>query len=390
MSTSRQSGDATRREVAVVSEGPAEAAQVSRRNVLRFGAAGAAAFGLGAGRLLVQPALTQRGYLSGNGALGAASMAWADTLYTEVFPTSPLIISPFQDALPIPKALRPVAKSVYSSWKNPPGPGLNQQNGNEKGIGNETHQLWPSKIPAALGGPYPDPIVYKIDLLVRQHAFTSSQVLPIDAKGQPTASFDSTGRTYAAGAQRSLPLSTIYGFNGVFPGPRINAEYGKPVLVRFENHLDENPLGLDRQDFGSPDWTFLTHLHNGHTAPESDGNPHYSTVAGPGAEGYAPGDFVDNLYLNFPAGNDDREKQSFFWFHDHTADFTGANVYKGMVGLYPIYDPKNNLDAGDETQGLRLPGVRTNHPDGSFDVDFDIPLAIFDVGLDDGVTNHLD
>jgi hypothetical protein len=31
----------------------------------------------------------------------------------------------------------------------------------------------------------------------------------------------------------------------------INAEYGKPVLVRFENHLDENPLNLDRQDFGT-------------------------------------------------------------------------------------------------------------------------------------------
>ncbi len=71
-------------------------------------------------------------------------------------------------------------------------------------------------------------------------------------------------------------------------------------------------------------------------------------------------------------------------------DHTGANVYKGMVGLYPIYDPENNLDAGDETQGLRLPGVRTNHADGTFDVDYDIPLAIFDMRLDDGVTNHKD
>jgi hypothetical protein len=56
-------------------------------------------------------------------------------------------------------------------------------------------------------------------------------------------------------------------------------------------------------------------------------------------------------------------------------DFTGADVYKGKVGLYPIYDPKNNLDAGDETQGLRLPRVRTNNGDGSFDVAFDIPLV---------------
>ena len=65
----------------------------------------------------------------------------------------------------------------------------------------------------------------------------------------------------------------------------INAEYGKPALVRFENHLDENPLDLDRQDFGAPDCSFLTHLHNGHTAPESDGNPHYSMRYGPQAHG---------------------------------------------------------------------------------------------------------
>ncbi len=169
-------------------------------------------------------------------------------------------------------------------------------------------------------------------------------------------SFDQSGKAVPAGTQRTLPLSTIYGFNGTFPGPRINAEYGKPVLVRFENHLDENPLDLDRQDFGSPDWSFLTHLHNGHTAPESDGNPHYTMQYGPVGHGYPPGTLVDNLYLNWPAGGDDREKQSFFWFHDHRMDHTGSNVYKGMVGLYPIYDPKDGMDMGDERQGLRLPG----------------------------------
>jgi FtsP/CotA-like multicopper oxidase with cupredoxin domain len=61
-----------------------------------------------------------------------------------------------------------------------------------------------------------------------------------------------------------------------------------------------------------------------------------------------------------------------------------------MVGLYPIYDPKNGLDMGDERRGLRLPGVRTNHADGSFDVDYDIPLAFYDCLLDDGVTEHHD
>ena len=111
---------------------------------------------------------------------------------------------------------------------------------------------------------------------------------------------------------------------------------------------------------------------------------------GPKSHGYQPEMWVDNLYLNWPAGGQDCEKQSFFWFHDHRMDHTGSNVYKGMVGLYPIYDPKNGMDMGDETQGLRLPGVRTNNADGSFDVEYDIPLAFYDCRLDDGVTIHQD
>jgi FtsP/CotA-like multicopper oxidase with cupredoxin domain len=194
---------------------------------------------------------------------------------------------------------------------------------------------------------------------------------------------------------RPLPQSTIYGFNGTFPGPRINAEYGQPALVRFENHLDVSN-GFDRQDFGAPNHSFLTHLHNGHTAPESDGQPHYAFHRfGPFGRfeheaAFEPGEWVDQLYLGYPAGGDDREKQSFFWFHDHVHGHTGANVYKGMVGLMPIYDPK--IDRGDETDlnGLRLPGLRTDHPDGSFDVEYDIPMALYDCSLDDGVTPHKD
>ncbi|NMM25546.1 MAG: multicopper oxidase domain-containing protein, partial [Phycicoccus sp.] len=297
----------------------------------------------------------------------------------------PLILSPFTDSLPIPKALAPVPKSEYSSWAKPPGYGQGQQNS----MGNERHQICPSDIGC------PDPLVYKLDEVVATHAFTTSQVLPIDSNGRPAVSFDASGTTFAAGTKRTLPLSTIYGFNGTFPGPMINNEYGRPALVRFVNRLDENPQNLDRQDFGAPDYSALVHLHNAHTAPESDGNPHYSMRYGPQNHGFRPGQWVDQMYLNWPAGNDDREKQSFFWFHDHRMDHTGANVYKGLVGLFPIYDPKplgslGGTDMGDERQGLRLPGVRTDNPDGSFDVKYDVPLAFFDARLDDGVTTHQD
>lgn len=352
----------------------------ARRNLLKMGAAGTAAVALGTAGSILVPNLRRRGLLSADGVFDAAAIAWADSIYAEVFPTSPLIMTPFNDELVVPKALRPTPKSEFESWASPPGKGYGQQDCTGGGM----HQIWPSRIG------YPDPIVYKIELKVDEHRFTSSQVLPIDSFGRPTVSFDRNGGTYAPGTVRSLPASTIWGFNGTFPGPRINAQYGKPVLVRFVNKLHENEKNLDSADFGAPDRSFLTHLHNGHTAPESDGNPHYTMKYGPKSHGYATGMWCDNLYLNWPAGGDDNEKQTFFWFHDHRMDHTGSNVYKGMVGLYPIYDPKNNLDNGDERTGYRLPGRRTDNADGSFDVDYDVPLAFYDCRLDDGVTSHHD
>ncbi|MBI2917353.1 MAG: multicopper oxidase domain-containing protein [Chloroflexi bacterium] len=335
--------------------------QLTRREFLKYGAVGVGGLLLpvAAGRL-IETALHPTG-------------ASAGSAYIEKYPTSPLILDPFNEPLPIPQALAPVPRSVFSAWSSPPGPGVGQQD-SDGGM----HQIWTSQLGL------PDPIVYQVKLQVAAHRFTSSKVLPIDRNGRPAVSWDERRNRFQAGTERDLPPSTIYGFNGTFPGPMINAEYGRPVLVRFENHLDENPLNLDRQDFGSPDWGSLTHQHNGHTAAESDGNPFYKTP------GYYPGQWSDNLYLGYPAGGDDRQKQSFLWYHDHFMDHTSANVYKGMVGLYPLYDPAGDMDMGDESRGLRLPGARTNNPDGSFDVEYDIPLAFYDVALDDGVTPHKD
>ncbi|HEY8377094.1 MAG TPA: multicopper oxidase domain-containing protein, partial [Nannocystis sp.] len=221
-----------------------------------------------------------------------------------------------------------------------------------------THQLWTTPQPGQFVPPgfepLPDPIIYRIEVKMGRHSFSSSPVR--DARTNQI--------------KPGLPDSTIFGFNGHFPGPLIVAEYGKPVLVRFENHLDVVPPGLDPGDFGDPERRFLTHLHNGHTAAESDGNPHHKH------EAYKPGEWVDNLYLNWPPDGDDREKQSFLWFHDHVMDHTSENVYKGLVGIYVLYDP--GFDDGDEINSeLRLP-----------DRAFDIPLVCTDIALDDGVTPH--
>jgi FtsP/CotA-like multicopper oxidase with cupredoxin domain len=337
----------------------------------------------------------------------------------EAFPASPLILEPFTQDLPVPKTMAPVAdpstmrvrkkNGVLGDFLQPPGPGTGDQDSygdrfNGPGIPQAgTHQLWPTPtgpigVSAAgltaterAGLSLPSPIIYHLKLKVGTHSFTTSKVLPIDKNGNPTV-----GPGGQAGPTK-LPESTIYGFSqrddssgeykAAFPGALVNVEYGHPVLIRFENELDQNPDNLSRNDFGAPDWAFLTHLHNGHTAPESDGQPNHMCL---NDGGYIPGDWCDNLYLNYPAGGDPNEKQSFLWFHDHRMHHTGANVYKGMVGLMPHYDPV--LDSGDETnlKQLRLPGRRVNNSNGTFDVKYDIPLALYDCALDDGITQHMD
>ena len=281
----------------------------------------------------------------------------------EVFPTSPFILNPFADdnPLPVPVPLKPETLS-------PPCGFLAGQQASDTAV-SSTHSVKPADIP----GLDPTPETYHITLKIATHYLTNSKVQPIDKFGNQVT--PPPGAQFVNGR---LPASSIRGFNGIFPGPMIYGRYGKPVLVRFENRLDDGTIeehGL----FGSPGRDFLTHLHNGHTAPESDGNPHFRP------QGYVPGEWVDNLYLNYPAGDDPNEKQSFLWFHDHFHGYTGANVYRGLVGLYPIYDP--DKDPGDETKGLNLPGV-PNTQTGR--IDYDIPLALTDFVLDDGVTPHKD
>jgi FtsP/CotA-like multicopper oxidase with cupredoxin domain len=160
-----------------------------------------------------------------------------------------------------------------------------------------------------------------------------------------------------------LPVQTIWGFDdGVHatsPGPTYQAFYGRPQLTRNINALP--PVGQNG-GFGIPSVT--THLHNGHTPSESDGNP---------CDFYGIGNFCDQYYPNVLAGfNSDHkpngninESLSTLWYHDHRVDFTSQNTYKGLLGFYLLF---NQFDTGNETTGFRLPSFPQ----------FDIPLAFAD------------
>ncbi len=136
------------------------------------------------------------------------------------------------------------------------------------------------------------------------------------------------------------------------PGPFYRETYGDPVLVRMVNDLP--PVGVSRATFALPSTSI--HLHNGHTASESDGNPQ---------DWIDSGEFWDHHYGNFPSGFDPREKLSTLWYHDHRLDFTASNVYAGLSGFYCLFD---EYDTGDETTGWRLPSG-----------EYDIPLMLHDV-----------
>ena len=116
----------------------------------------------------------------------------------EVFPTSPFILNPFNDPLTIPAPLKPVDVSAFGSV--PPDP--------------SKHQLWPGRDAPVAN--LPSPIFYQIKIQVAAHSFTSSLVQPINALGQ---------NVIPPGAANTnpfkMPDSTIYGFNGTFPGSMI-------------------------------------------------------------------------------------------------------------------------------------------------------------------------
>jgi FtsP/CotA-like multicopper oxidase with cupredoxin domain len=149
-----------------------------------------------------------------------------------------------------------------------------------------------------------------------------------------------------------LLTQPVWGYNGTVPGPTISARYGEPILVRVYNDLPADHVG-----YGIP--SIITHLHNGHTASESDGFP---------ADYYNTGIFKDHHYPNIYAGGDAREAMGTLWYHDHRIDFTSPNVYKGLAGFYLLFD---NVDSGNENDSnpgaLRLPSGQ-----------YDVPLIFTD------------
>jgi FtsP/CotA-like multicopper oxidase with cupredoxin domain len=170
----------------------------------------------------------------------------------------------------------------------------------------------------------------------------------------------------------NIPAQTFWGFNlggsaasdvGLFPGPTIVSHYQEPWVIRRFNEL---PIQSQNGGFGVPEMS--THLHNFHTAPESDGGPSRWFFRGQYFDYYFTGQQAGFASTNQPNG-DINESLSTMWYHDHRIDHTAENTYKGLEGFHLIF---NQFDTGRETTGFRLP----SYPQ------FDVPIILNDKLLD--------
>lgn len=150
-----------------------------------------------------------------------------------------------------------------------------------------------------------------------------------------------------------LPPTKVWGYEGQYPGPTFEAERGKPIDVRWENHLpSQHIFKIDPQIHGAmppaPAVRTVPHLHGSRSNSESDGLPE---------NWFTPGHSALYHYPN-------SQQAATLWYHDHALGITRLNVYAGLSGFFFLRD--------DEERNLSLPSG-----------DYEIPLILQDRTLDD-------
>jgi spore coat protein A, manganese oxidase len=162
---------------------------------------------------------------------------------------------------------------------------------------------------------------------------------------------------------RDLPPTTVWGFEGSYPGPTIEARTRQPITVNWINdlrdeqgaYLTSHYLPVDTCMMG-PDTEgdkprTVVHLHGGHVSPENDGYPEHTIL---------PGESVVYDYPN-------AQPAAPIWYHDHALGITRLNVYMGLAGFYLIRDAIEdalNLPSGEYEIPLAIQD-RAFHIDGS-------------------------
>ena len=127
-----------------------------------------------------------------------------------------------------------------------------------------------------------------------------------------------------------LPVTTVWGYNGTYPGPTFEVQRNQPIKVNWINDLrDPNGVPLshllpyDTTVHGAgpsfPEVRTVAHLHGGVVEPESDGFPEYWFSADPNAPANGMGGPAGNSAL-YTYHND--QPSSTLWYHDHGMGIT--------------------------------------------------------------------
>lgn len=149
--------------------------------------------------------------------------------------------------------------------------------------------------------------------------------------------------------------ATIYGYNGMYPGPTIEAMKGHPVRVKWINNLPLKhflPVDKTLEDaIDSPEVRTVVHLHGHNVAPDSDGHPEAWFT-----RNY---EYVGKKYCRQIYEYPNQQQAATLWYHDHAMGVTRLNLYAGLAGFYLLHDFNE--------QSLDLPRGK-----------YDIPLMIQD------------
>lgn len=133
---------------------------------------------------------------------------------------------------------------------------------------------------------------------------------------------------------RLFPLTRIWGYNGTYPGPTIEAIKDTSIYVKWINNLpSKHFLPIDHTLHGAtdtPDVRTVVHLHGANVDPESDGYP----------EAWYTKDYIFTgpAFTRKVYEYTNHQQGATLWYHDHSMGTTRLNVYAGLTGFYLLRD----------------------------------------------------
>jgi len=185
----------------------------------------------------------------------------------------------------------------------------------------------------------------------------------IRARGTLGEVIDIEMRPFRQKVHRDLPPTTLWGYNGSWPGPTIEAQNGQPLNIRWSSKLPtKHLLPVDHSIHGAessiPEVRNVAHVHGACVLPDDDGYPDaWFTANGERGPKFNP---RPSCYPNC-------QPATTLWYHDHSMGITRLNIYAGLSGFYLIRDEAEkslNLPSGEFEVPLMLQD-RLFHRDGS-------------------------